>query len=53
MKYQLQPESAVLDNDGLTIWADWAIVYNIDIKGEFLQTTYQYLPIGVSLLANA
>ena len=53
MKYQLQPESAVLDNDGLTISAGWTIVYNVDAKGEFLQTTYQYLPIGVGLPANA
>ena len=53
MKYQLQPESAVLDNDGLTISAGWTIVYNVDAKGEFIQTTYQYLPIGVGLPANA
>ena len=53
MKYQLQPESAVLDNNGLTQSAGWAIIYNVDAKGEFLQTTYQYLPIGVGLPANA
>ncbi len=53
MKYQLQPESAVLDNSGLTISAGWAVVYNVDSKGEFLQATYQYLPIGVGLPANA
>ena len=53
MKYQLQPESAVLDNKGLTISAGWAVVYNVDTKGEFLQATYQYLPIGVGLPANA
>ena len=53
MKYQLQPESAVLDNSGLTISAGWVIVYNVDAKGEFLQATYQYLPIGVGLPANA
>ena len=53
MKYQLQPESAVLDNSGLTISAGWVVVYNVDSKGEFLQATYQYLPIGVGLPANA
>ena len=53
MKYQLQPESAVLDNRGLTISAGWAVVYNVNAKGEFLQATYQYLPIGVGLPANA
>ena len=53
MKYQLQPQSAVLDNNGLTISAGWAIIYSVDEKGEFLQATYQYLPIGVGLPANA
>ena len=53
MKYQLKPESAVLDNNGLTQSAGWAIIYNVDAKGEFLQATYQYLPIGVGLPANA
>ena len=53
MKYQLQPESAVLDNRGLTISEGWVVVYNVDAKGEFLQATYQYLPIGVGLPANA
>ena len=53
MKYQIQPKSAVLDNSGLTISAGWVVVYNVDAKGEFLQATYQYLPIGVGLPANA
>ena len=53
MKYELQPASAVLDKNGLTITAGWAIVYNVDAKGEFLQATYQYLPTGVGLPANA
>ena len=53
MKYQIQPKSAVLDNSGLTISAGWAVIYNVDSKGEFLQATYQYLPIGVGLPANA
>ena len=53
MKYQLQPETAVLDNNGLTISAGWAVVYNVDAKGEFLQATYQYLPVGVGLPDNA
>lgn len=53
MKYQLQPQSAVLDSNGLTISAGWTIVYNVDVKGEFLHATYQYLPVGVGLPANA
>ena len=53
MKYQLQPQSAVLDSKGLTVSAGWAVVYNVDAKGEFLQATYQYLPTGVGLPANA
>ncbi|OTQ74774.1 MULTISPECIES: tail fiber assembly protein [unclassified Gilliamella] len=53
MKYELQPQSAVLDDNGLTISAGWAIIYSVDAKGEFLQTTYQYLPIGVGLPAHA
>ena len=53
MKYQLQPSTAVLDENGLTIKAGWAIIYNVDTKGEFSQATYQYLPVGVGLPANA
>ena len=53
MKYELQPASAVLDKNGLTISAGWAIIYNVDAKGEFSQATYQYLPVGVGLPANA
>lgn len=53
MKYQLQPASAVLNKNGLTVSAGWAIVYHVDGKGEFLQATYQYLPVGVGLPANA
>lgn len=53
MKYQLQPKEAVLDNNGLTISAGWAVIYNVDEKGEFLQATYQFLPVGVGLPANA
>lgn len=53
MKYQLQPPLAVLDDNGLTISAGWAVVYNVDDNGEFLYATYQYLPVGVGLPANA
>ena len=53
MKYQLQPASAVLDKNGQAITAGWAIIYNVDAKGEFSQATYQYLPVGVGLPANA
>lgn len=53
MKYQLQPASAVLNKNGLTISAGWAIAYHVDAKGEFSQATYQYLPVGVGLPAHA
>jgi len=53
MKYQLQPASAVLNKNGLTMSAGWAIAYHVDAKGEFSQATYQYLPVGVGLPANA
>ena len=53
MKYQLQPASAVLNKNGLTISAGWTIIYNVDAKGEFSQATYQYLPVGVGLPAHA
>ena len=53
MKYQLQPASAVLNKNGLTISAGWTIAYHVDAKGEFSQATYQYLPVGVGLPANA
>ena len=53
MKYELQPASAVLDKNGLTISAGWAIIYNVNTEGEFLRATYQYLPVGVGLPANA
>ncbi len=53
MKYELKPASAVLNKNGLTIKAGWAIIYNVDTKGEFSQATYQYLPVGVGLPAHA
>ena len=53
MKYQLQPTSAVLNKNCLTISAGWTIIYNVDAKGEFSQATYQYLPVGVGLPAHA
>ncbi|NUF49928.1 tail fiber assembly protein [Gilliamella sp. ESL0250] len=53
MKYQLQPETAILDNDGLTIKAGWAVIYNVDSNGEYLGATYQHLPIGVGVPANS
>ena len=53
MKYELQPALAVLDKNGLTITAGWAIIYNVDANGEFLKASYQYLPVGVGLPANA
>lgn len=53
MKYLLQPPLAVLGDNGLTNSAGWAVVYNVDSNGEFLHATYQYLPVGVGLPANA
>lgn len=53
MKYKLQPETAVLDDDGITITAGWAVVYNVDFSGEYSNATYQYLPVGVGVPANA
>lgn len=53
MKYQLKPDTAVLNNNGLTVSAGWVIIYNVDSNGEFLHATYQYLPVGVGLPANA
>lgn len=54
MKYELQPVNAILDENGFTISSGWAIVYNVDGNtGEYLSSTYQYLPVGVGLPANA
>lgn len=53
MKYQLKPETAVLDDNGLTISAGWIVIYNVNDDGEFLQANYQYLPVGVGLPANS
>jgi hypothetical protein len=53
MKYQLQPEMAILDNKGLTTRAGWAVIFNVDFKGEYSGATYQYLPVGVGLPANS
>ena len=53
MKYKLQPEAAILDENGLTTKAGWAVVYNVDFKGEYSGATYQYLPVGVGLPAHA
>lgn len=52
MKYQLQPPTAILDNNGLTTVAGWAVIYNVDANtGEYITATYQYLPVGVGLPA--
>ena len=53
MKYKLQPEVAIFDESGLTTTAGWAVIYNVDFKGEFLGSTYQYLPVGVGVPANS
>ncbi|WP_294827989.1 tail fiber assembly protein [uncultured Gilliamella sp.] len=54
MKYQLQPSLAILDENGFTTLAGWAIVYNTDaITKEYLGATYQFLPVGVGLPALA
>lgn len=54
MNYILQPQSAVLDSDGLTTSAGWLVIYNVDANtGEYLSATYQYLPVGVGLPAHS
>ncbi|OCG24659.1 hypothetical protein A9G11_03120 [Gilliamella sp. wkB108] len=54
MKYQLQPEIAILNEAGFTTTAGWAVIHNVDANtGEYLTATYQYLPIGVGLPAHA
>lgn len=54
MKYQLQPEIAILDENGLTTSSGWAIVYNVNSQtGEYLGATYQFLPAGVGLPAQS
>ncbi|MFQ1006036.1 tail fiber assembly protein [Gilliamella sp. CG22] len=54
MKYKLQPETAILDENGITTSAGWVIVYNvISHTGEFQNATYQFLPAGAGLPAHA
>ena len=54
MKYQLQPETAILDENGLTTSVGWAIVYNVNSQtGEYVGATYQFLPVGVGLPAHS
>lgn len=53
MKYKLQPETAILDSNGITTTAGWAVIYNVDFKCEYSGATYQYLPIGVGVPANS
>ena len=54
MKYILQPQTAILDSEGLTTSAGWLVIYNVDANtGEYLSATYQYFPVGVGLPANA
>ncbi|OCG33631.1 MULTISPECIES: tail fiber assembly protein [unclassified Gilliamella] len=54
MKYQLQPEIAALDKNGLTVSAGYAIIYNFDaLTGEYKNASYQYLQVGVGVPANS
>lgn len=54
MKYQLQPEIAVLDKNGLTVTAGYAVIYNFDaITCEYKNASYQYLQAGVGVPANS
>lgn len=54
MKYQLQPELAILDADGLTIKSGWAVIHNTNpVTGEYLCATYHYLPEDVGVPANS
>ena len=54
MKYQLQPETAILDENGLTTLSGWTIVYNVNSQtSEYVGATYQFLPVGVGLPAHS
>ncbi|MCO6545366.1 MAG: tail fiber assembly protein [Gilliamella sp.] len=53
MKYQLQPETAILDSNGITTTAGWAVVYHVDSNGEYSGATHQYLPVGVGVPASS
>jgi hypothetical protein len=54
MKYQLQPEIAVLDKNGLTVTSGYAVIYNFDaLTGEYKNASYQYLQSGVGVPANS
>lgn len=54
MKYNLQPQQALINNEGITTTEGWALIYNIDPQTEeYKNATYEYLPAGVSLPAHA
>lgn len=54
MKYQLQPEQVVFNNEGLVIKAGWALIYNFNSEsGEYRNSTYEYLQDGVGLPAQS
>lgn len=54
MKYQLQPETAILNNSGITIHPGWRMVFNVNSQtNEYQGSTYQFLPAGVGLPAQS
>lgn len=54
MKYQLQPQHAILNSNGIATTPGWALIYNVDsTTGEYKNASYEYLSVGVSLPAHA
>ncbi|MCX8581510.1 tail fiber assembly protein [Gilliamella sp. B3482] len=54
MKYQLQPETAILNNSGITTHPGWRMVFNVNSQtNEYQGSTYQFLPAGVGLPAQS
>ena len=54
MKYIMQPQTAILNSEGLTTSAGWLVVYHVYANtGEYSSPSYQYLPVGVGLPADS
>lgn len=49
-----QKQQAKFNDKGITIIEGWALIHNADSKtGEYQNSTYEYLPVGVGLPAHA
>lgn len=54
MKYQLQPQTPIFNEEGITTSEGWVLTYNTDsTTGEYKNASYEYLPIGVGLPGHA